>query len=53
VGDSLDTDVAGGRAAGIRSILLDRGGAATDKSGVESIATLDNLPEFMTALPVV
>jgi putative hydrolase of the HAD superfamily len=53
VGDSLETDVAGGRAAGIRSIFLDRSGVATDKSGVEAIAALDNLPELMVALPVV
>jgi putative hydrolase of the HAD superfamily len=52
VGDSLDTDVAGGRAAGIRSVLLDRSGARADKSGVETIVTLDNLPELMRALPV-
>jgi putative hydrolase of the HAD superfamily len=53
VGDSLDTDVAGGRTAGIRSVLLDRTGRATDKSGVERIVTLDSLPDLMTALPVV
>jgi HAD superfamily hydrolase (TIGR01549 family) len=52
VGDSLDTDVAGGRAARIRSVLLDRSGAAADRSGVETIVTLDNLPELMRAQPV-
>jgi putative hydrolase of the HAD superfamily len=53
VGDSLETDVAGGRAAGIRSVLLDRTGKAADRTGVERIVTLDNLPDLMTALPVV
>jgi putative hydrolase of the HAD superfamily len=53
VGDSLDTDVAGGRAAGIRSVLLDRSGRETDKSGVERIVTLDSLPDLMAALRVV
>jgi putative hydrolase of the HAD superfamily len=53
VGDSLDTDVAGGRAARIRSVLLDRSGAAPDRSGVETIVTLDNLPELIRALPVI
>jgi putative hydrolase of the HAD superfamily len=52
VGDSLDTDIAGGEAAGIRSVLLDRSGSAADKSGVERIVTLDNLPELMSALPL-
>jgi putative hydrolase of the HAD superfamily len=51
VGDSLDTDVAGGQAAGIRSVLLDRTGAAADNTGVERIVTLDNVPELMTVLP--
>jgi putative hydrolase of the HAD superfamily len=53
IGDSLDTDIAGGREAGIRSVLLDRSGTGVDKSGVETIVTLDNLPELMRALPVV
>jgi putative hydrolase of the HAD superfamily len=52
VGDSLDTDVAGGRAARIRSVLLDRSGSAADRSDVETIVTLDNLPELIRALPV-
>jgi putative hydrolase of the HAD superfamily len=51
VGDSLDTDVAGGRAAGIRSVLLDRTGTTADNTGVEWIVTLDNVPELMTVLP--
>jgi putative hydrolase of the HAD superfamily len=53
IGDSLETDVAGGRAAGIRSILLDRSGTTADNSGVETIVTLENFPESMTALPSV
>ena len=52
VGDSLATDVAGGRAARIRSVLLDRSGTTADRSDVETIVTLDNLPELMRALPV-
>ena len=52
VGDSLETDVAGGQAAGIRSILLDRTGVVADRSGVERIVTLDNLTDLMTALPL-
>lgn len=51
VGDSLDTDVAGGQAAGIRSILLDRTGTAADNTGVERIVSLDNVPELLTVLP--
>jgi putative hydrolase of the HAD superfamily len=53
VGDSLEIDVAGGRAAGIRSILLDRGGAADESEDVERIATLDNLPGLISGSPIV
>ncbi len=53
VGDSLDIDVAGGQAAGVRSVLLDRAAAAPDPGGVERIFTLDNLPLLMSGSPIV
>lgn len=43
VGDSLENDVAGARAAGIRPVLLDRSGGA-EAPGVAAIASLDQLP---------
>jgi putative hydrolase of the HAD superfamily len=43
VGDSLENDVAGARAAGIRPVLLDRSGAAP-APGVAAIASLEQLP---------
>jgi putative hydrolase of the HAD superfamily len=45
VGDSLENDVAGARAAGIRPVLIRRDGAA--EPGVESIATLRELPALL------
>ena len=53
VGDSLGVDVAGGRAAGIRSVLLDRSGSARDAEDVERIVTLDNLPALLSGSPIV
>jgi HAD superfamily hydrolase (TIGR01509 family) len=53
VGDSLEIDVAGGRAAGIRSVLLDRGGAPGEPDDTEWIATLDNLRALMSGSPIV
>jgi putative hydrolase of the HAD superfamily len=53
VGDSLDTDVAGGRAAGIRSVFLDRRASGPEIIGVERIFTLDNLPELLVGSPIV
>jgi HAD superfamily hydrolase (TIGR01509 family) len=53
VGDSLEIDVAGGRAAGIRSVLLDRAASTTEPGDVERIFTLDNLPALMTGSPIV
>jgi HAD superfamily hydrolase (TIGR01509 family) len=38
VGDSLENDVAGARAAGVRAVLLDRAGAAPP--GVETVRSL-------------
>jgi putative hydrolase of the HAD superfamily len=45
VGDSLDKDVTGARAAHIRPVLLCRDGEAP--AGVESIATLAELPSLL------
>jgi putative hydrolase of the HAD superfamily len=45
VGDSLDKDVAGARAAHIRPVLLCRDGEPP--SGVETIATLADLPSLL------
>ena len=53
VGDSLDVDIAGGRAAGIRSVLIDRSAAAPDTGDVERIFTLDNLPALLSGSPIV
>jgi putative hydrolase of the HAD superfamily len=49
VGDSLENDVAGARAAGVEPVLLDRGGAAHD--GVTAIRSLDELPELVGTPP--
>ncbi len=45
VGDSVDKDVAGARAAGIRALLVSRDGEAP--AGVESIGTLAELPSLV------
>jgi putative hydrolase of the HAD superfamily len=42
VGDSLETDVAGGRAAGVRAVLLDRGETMSE-AGVEKVSSLSDL----------
>jgi putative hydrolase of the HAD superfamily len=47
VGDSLETDVLGARAAGIRGLLLQRNGGRTDDQGVERIFDLGELPELV------
>jgi putative hydrolase of the HAD superfamily len=46
VGDSLENDVAGARAAGIEPVLLDRGGAPP-LDGVVTIASLEELPDVI------
>ncbi|MEA2374813.1 MAG: hypothetical protein QOD53_1276 [Thermoleophilaceae bacterium] len=48
-GDSVDNDVAGARAAGIRAVLVRRadGGGAPDAPGVRVVAGLDELPALM------
>jgi putative hydrolase of the HAD superfamily len=43
VGDSLETDVLGARAAGLRALLLDRTANAPGEHGAESIASLAEL----------
>jgi putative hydrolase of the HAD superfamily len=53
VGDSLDIDIAGGRAAGIRSVLIDRAASAPGSDDVERVFTLDNLPALMSGSPIV
>jgi putative hydrolase of the HAD superfamily len=50
VGDSLENDVAGARAAGIEPVLLDRGGAASP-DGVVAIASLSELPGLLETPP--
>jgi putative hydrolase of the HAD superfamily len=45
VGDSLDTDVAGARAAGIRAVLVQRAGEPP--AGVQSIRALTELPALL------
>jgi HAD superfamily hydrolase (TIGR01509 family) len=53
VGDSLEVDVRGGQAAGIRSVLLDRAGVATEEDDVERIFTLDTIPSLVSGSPIV
>lgn len=50
VGDSLENDVAGARAAGIEPVLLDRSGAASP-DGVVMIASLEELPGLLGTPP--
>jgi putative hydrolase of the HAD superfamily len=45
VGDSVASDVAGARAAGVRAVLLARGGGAPE--GVEAISSLAELPSLI------
>lgn len=50
-GDSLSEDVAGARAAGIRPILIDRGGSSeASEPGVPTIASLAALPGLVEAM---
>jgi putative hydrolase of the HAD superfamily len=44
VGDSLDTDVAGARAVGLRAVLVDRWGTASVPPEVAAIGSLAELP---------
>jgi putative hydrolase of the HAD superfamily len=45
VGDSLDNDVAGARAVGIRAILVRRGGEPP--AGVEAVRALTEVPALL------
>jgi putative hydrolase of the HAD superfamily len=45
VGDSLDTDVDGARAAGIRAVLIAREGNAP--RGVEAVRSLEDVPSLL------
>jgi putative hydrolase of the HAD superfamily len=47
-GDSLETDLAGARAAGMRSVLVDRAGSGDGKD-VERISVLTELPRRVAA----
>ena len=47
VGDVLEADVAGARAAGIRPVLLDRDGDLAAPDGVPVIGALDALPRLL------
>src|SRR4051812_28979204 len=46
VGDDVEADVGAARAAGMRPVLIDRGGAAAVPGGVLRIASLAELPEL-------
>lgn len=46
VGDSVDADVAGARAAGVAPVLIARGAAADVPPGVPVIESLDRLPDL-------
>jgi putative hydrolase of the HAD superfamily len=50
VGDSVEADVAGARAAGLRPILVARGGSAPPP-GVEALTDLRGLPERLAPYP--
>jgi hypothetical protein len=47
IGDSLDLDVWGAEAAGIRGILLDRKDLLADNSEVERISSLEGLCDYL------
>jgi putative hydrolase of the HAD superfamily len=51
VGDSLEQDVCGARASGLRAILLRRGGDGPDAPGVPVIASLAALPGLVDDSP--
>jgi len=50
VGDSLDTDVAGAQAAGLRAVLVDRWGTASAPPQVAVIGSLAELPGLVQSL---
>jgi putative hydrolase of the HAD superfamily len=51
VGDSLETDVAGARAAGLQAVLLDRNASLPDDPGVEKVFSLAELVELLALSP--
>jgi len=53
VGDSLEVDVAAGRAASVRSVLIDRAASEPQSGEVERIFTLNNLPALVAGSPIV
>ena len=46
VGDDVEADVGGARAAGLEPVLIDRGGSLHAPPGVRRIASLAELPEL-------
>jgi putative hydrolase of the HAD superfamily len=46
VGDSVDNDIAGARAAGIRALLVDRSGASAP-DGVETVRSLGEVASLI------
>jgi putative hydrolase of the HAD superfamily len=49
VGDSPETDIAGARAAGLRAVLIDRSASIGARGDVETIPSLEGLPELIPA----
>lgn len=49
VGDSPETDIAGARSAGLRAVLIDRSPSIGDSGDVETIPSLEGLPELIPA----
>ncbi|SRR6266851_4332578 len=50
VGDSMERDIAGARAAHIRSVWLDRGGSGATSPADARITSLDDLPATLDAI---
>ena len=50
VGDSEEKDVLGARSAGVRSVLLDRGGGGIDSHAERVIRTLDQLASVLASI---
>jgi len=49
VGDSPETDIAGARSAGLRAVLIDRSPSIGHSGDVETIPSLEGLPELIPA----
>jgi putative hydrolase of the HAD superfamily len=52
VGDQLETDIDGARAAGLNPVLIDRHSAATDYDDCPRITTLEEFPAVLKALRI-